>query len=489
MRLSHPIISLAVSGLLGACTVGPDYAGPPPVLSSSPPGDAGGFVRADEATPTGAPAVAEWWTVLGDPVLDGIEQRALAANPDIAAARARLDAARAALRLERANAAPNLSAMGAAAHIRIPNIGGGEENGGAPPADGQSGDTTSVNFYNLGLNANWEIDLFGGRRRSTEAARAELGGAEAGIADAQVSLTAAVAQAYLEYRDRQQRIALAEAALTQREALAVLQNQRFERGAGTLTEVEQARAQLEQARQQASGLTAEADGFANALAILAGERPGAIDPLLANPAALPLPPSSVAIGDPAALLERRPDVRAAERRLAAQTARIGVAEAARLPRLSFLGILGIGGTSPEDLTHLDDFTAIGAPMLQWNFLDFGRGAANVGQAEARRDEAEASYRGAVLAALREVEDALGNFRSARANTASQARAEASTAKMEELARQRFELGAAPRTHLIDAELAHAAAQDALVRAKSTLTAEFVTLQKALGLGWSELPAN
>ena len=489
MRHSYPAISLAVSVLLGACTVGPDYAGPPPVLSS-PQDSAGGFARADEATPAGAPAVADWWTVLGDRVLDDLEQRALAANPDIAAARARVDAARAALRLERANAAPNVSAMAVAAHIRIPDIGGeGGDDGQTPPADDQSGDTTSVNFYNLGLNANWEIDLFGGQRRNTEAARAELGGAEAGIADAQVSLTAAVAQAYLEYRDRRQRIALAEAAVTQRAALADLQNQRFERGAGTLTEVEQTRAELEQARQQASGLTAEADGFANALAILAGERPGAIDPLLANAATLPLPPSSVAVGDPAALLQRRPDVRAAERRLAAQTARIGVAEAARLPRLSFLGILGIGGTSPEDLTHLDDFTAIGAPMLQWNFLDFGRGAANVGQAEARRDEAQASYRGAVLTALREVEDALGDFRAARANAASQARAEASTAKMEELARQRFELGAAPRTHLIDAELAHAAAQDALVRAKSTLTARFVTLQKALGLGWSEPPAN
>jgi len=482
MRHFHPV-TLAACMMLGACTVGPDYAGPP-VLSSSPSGSTD-FARADEATPASAPAVAQWWTVLGDPVLDDLERRALAASPDIAAARARVDAARAALQIQRANAAPNLSAMAIAAQGRIPDIGSSDGDGQAPPGNDQSGDMTSISFYNLGLNANWELDLFGGQRRGTEAARAELGGAEAGIADAQVSLTAAVAQAYLGYRDRQQRVALAEAAVTQREAFADLQNQRYQRGAGTLTDVERARTQLEQGRQQVSGLTAEAEGFANALAILAGERPGAVDPLLAGPAALPLPPSSVAIGDPAALLQRRPDLRAAERRLAAQTARIGVAEAARLPRLSFLGILGIGGTSPSDLTRLDDFTALGAPMLQWNFLDFGSGRGNVAQANARRDEAEASYRGAVLTALREVEDALGGFRAARANVASQARAEASAAKMKELAQQRFELGAAPRTHLIDAELAHAAAQDALVLAKSTLTARFVTLQKALGLGWSE----
>lgn len=483
MRHFRPVLTIAVSTLLGACTVGPDYAGPPPVLSSSDSG-AGNFARADEATVADAPAVAEWWTVLGDPVLDDLERRALEANPDIAVAQARVDAARAALRLERANATPSVSAMGVAAHLRIPDIGGNDGGGQAPP-DEQSSDMTTASIYNLGLNANWEIDLFGGHRRITEAARAELSGAEAGVADAQVSLTAAVAQAYLEYRDRQHRIALAESVVAQREVLADFQDQRFERGAGTLTLVEQARTQVEQARQQHAGLRAEAEGYANALAILAGERPGAVDTLLAAPAEIPLPPSNVAIGDPATLIERRPDLRTAERRLAAQTARIGVAEAARLPRLSFLGILGIGGTKPGDLTRLDDFTAIGAPQLQWNFLDFGRGAANVGQAEARRDEAEASYRSAALTALREVEDALAGFRAARANAASQARAEASAAKMEELARQRYDLGAAPRTHLIDAELAHAAAEDALVRAKANLTAQFVTLQKALGLGWSD----
>jgi NodT family efflux transporter outer membrane factor (OMF) lipoprotein len=483
MRISFSAALVAFALTLGACTVGPDYAGPPPVLSSSPPLDStGGFVRGDDAAHGGAPAVADWWTALGDPVLDQLEERALAANPDIAEARARVDQARAALRLERANAAPDISAIGVAAHIRIPDI--GDDSGEAPPAE-ESSDTTSANFYNLGLNASWEIDLFGGQRRNTEAARADLVRTEAGVADAQVSLTAAVAQAYLEFRDRQQRITLAQSAVDDRGALLELETQRYERGVGNLTEVEQARTAREQAGQQVALRQAEADGFANALSLLIGERPGAVDALLATAAASPLPPASVAIGDPAALLERRPDIRAAERQIAGQTARIGVAEAARLPRLSFLGILGLGGTSPEDLTHLDDFTAIGAPMLQWSLLDFGRGAANVGQAEARRDEAVAAYRGTVIGALRDVEDALGNFRAARANAASQARAEASAAKMEDLARQRFDIGAAPRTHLLEAELAHASAREGLVQAKTALTVQFVTLQKSLGLGWSD----
>lgn len=481
--LPSTVLALCALLLVGACTVGPDYSGPPPVASTLPPeDDTGGFARADAETPAIQPDLAQWWTVLGDPVLDELEQRALAANPDIAGARARLDRARAALRLERANAAPEVSAVAVAAHIRVPDLGGDEEQT-PPPAEGED-DVSATNFFNLGVNASWEVDLFGGQRRASEAARAEAAGADANVADAQVSLTAAVAQAYLDYRDRQQRIVLAGTAVGQREQLLDFQGQRHDLGTGTLTDVEQARAMLEQARQQLAGLEAEAEGFANAVAILVGERPGTVDALLEAPRTALLPPASIAIGDPRALLQSRPDIRAAERRLAAETARIGVAEAARFPRLSFLGLLGIGGTSPGDLTHLDDFTAIGAPMLQWSFLDFGRGAANVGQAEARRDEATANYRGTVLGALRDVEDALGNFRAARTNAASQARAEASTAKLEDLARQRFDLGAAPRTHLIEAELAHADAQDGLVRAKTALTARFVALQKALGLGWS-----
>ena len=267
------------------------------------------------------------------------------------------------------------------------------------------------------------------------------------------------------------------------ELTGFLQRQRFDRGVATQSDVEQSQLALEAARQQVSPLKAEADRFANAAAILVGKAPGAVDGLLATPAAIPLPPQQIAVGDPEALLRRRPDIRVAERRLAAETARIGAAEAARFPRLTFLGILGVGGTQPSDLTNLDDFTAIAAPMLQWNFLDFGRGKAQVGQAEAKRDEAEASYRGSVLGALRDVEDALSAFRATRETVASQARGEASSAKLAQLAGQRFELGSGTRIALLQAELDHNAAQARLSRSKAQLTIDFVALQKALGLGW------
>lgn len=473
--------------LLGACTVGPDYDGPPAIASASGEAPAA-FARAGADADLAAPRLAEWWTVLDDPVLDRLEQQALAGSPDLALAQARVDEARAALGLSRAERMPSISAMASAAHIRVPGINLGEDDGSDQGNGGDQGGgsgTSSTNFYNLGLNASWEVDLFGGARRRDEAARADLGAAEANADDARVSLTSAVAEAYLALRARQQAIGLARQAVEQRSRLVDLQQQRFDLGTGTEVEVQQAKSALAQAQQQLAPLRAEADGFANALAILAGEVPGAVDALIATPADIPLPPASVAVGDPAALFARRPDIRAAERQLAAQSARIGLQKAALLPRLSFFGILGIGGTRLDDLSRLDDFTAIAAPMLQWNFLDFGRGKAQVGQATARRDQAEAQYRSTVLGALRDVEDALANFRASREAVAMAARASASAGRIAELTRQRQEHGVAALPELLNAQLAQNNAEQQLIAARAQLTADFVTLQKALGLGWQD----
>ncbi len=468
--------------LLGACTVGPDYAGPPQA-ASAPLGDA--FTRADADYGADAPALAQWWRSLGDPVLNELEDRALSANPDLAAAQARVEEARAALHETRANEAPDISAMGVAAHLRIPDVIG---DSGQDGQGGDSGGSSSANFYNLGLNAQWEVDLFGGHRRQMEAGRAQLSAAEADLADAQVGLTSAVAQAYLNLRVRREQIVLAEQAVARRQQLLELEQQRFGQGVNRQEDVARAESGLALARRQLAPLQAEADAYRNALAILAGEAPGAVDGLLAADTALPLPPASIAVGDPAALIARRPDIRAAERKLAASNAQIGATRASGLPRLSFLGILGIGGTEPSDLTHLDDFTAIGAPMLQWKFLDFGRNAARVGQAEARRDAAQAQYRSTVLTALREVEDALSSFRQSRLAVAELARAEASAASIAQQTGERFNAGTASRREVLAAELERDAASQELAAGRAALTLDFVALQKALGLGWAGQPA-
>lgn len=483
-------LSLIPLLLLGACTVGPNYAGPPKAIGSTatPPA---GFVRADNTLATTAPAVADWWTTLNDPMLNWLEERALASNPNVAVAQARLKQARSSLRLERANQAPNANASATYLHANLPELnlgGGGEEQGGANggasggSASG-SGGGTNVDFFNLGFDASWEIDLFGGRRRTVEAARASAEAAEANVADAQVSLSADVAQAYVGLRDAQQRLILArEASRMQRDTLN-LTLQRFNNGTASQLEVERLRNQVESTDAQILPLSSSVETYLNALAILIGEAPGTLDQRLAQAAPVPLPPAQVAVGDPTALLQRRPDIRAAERNLAAQTARIGVAEAAKFPRLNLMGIIGIGGTSLDSLTDLDNLVTLGAPMLQWNVLNFGRANARVGQAEGARDEAEARYRGAVLSALRDAEDSLSRFRARRNTVATLARAKASADRSAVLMQQRYRAGAATLIDTLDAERQRVAAQQSLSQAVAGLTNDYVALQKALGLGW------
>jgi outer membrane protein TolC len=191
----------------------------------------------------------------------------------------------------------------------------------------------------------------------------------------------------------------------------------------------------------------------------------------------------VPVGDPSVLLAHRPDIRAAERTLAADTAKIGQAEAARFPRLSFMGLIGIGGTKISDLGNLDDFVAVGAPQLSWSFLDFGRTKAKVGQARATRDEAEARYDGTVLSALQDAEDALARFREARVTVASLARVRDKAALTERLAQSRYQAGTATRIAALSARNDLNRAEQDLVSARAALTGDYVAIQKALGFAW------
>lgn len=472
-----------LTGLLAGCTLGPNYAGPPQALPDAPMPAT--FARADRTSLTTAPPLADWWKPLGDPVLDDLIARALASNTDVTAGEARLRQARAALGQERANAGPSVSASALYAHAHVPGLDLGSSDGGSSgEGSGEGGGgSTDLNLYNLGFNASWEVDLFGGQRRAVEAARASLEGAEASLADVQVSLAANVAKSYLDLRDRQQRIALGQQSIAWQEEALVLTRQRLERGTTTAMEVAQAEGQLASARAQIAPLAAERDAFLNALAVLTAQAPGALDASLGGGGEIPLPPASVPVGDPARLIANRPDIRAAERELAADTAKIGQAEAARFPRLSFMGLIGIGGTKISDLSKLDDFTALAAPQLSWSFLDFGRSKAKVRQTEAVRDEAEARYRGAVLTALRDAEDSLARFREGRVTVAALARAREKAALTESLAEQRFQAGTATKVALLDARRGRSTAEQNLVSARAALTADYVAIQKALGLAW------
>ncbi|WP_156678113.1 efflux transporter outer membrane subunit [Sphingomonas profundi] len=481
-----PLAGCALAALaLAGCTAGRDYEGPP--VAAPKAAVAGAFVRAGDLAiaPAPAPAGAAWWRTLADPVLDTLVSRALAGSPNVAVVQARLRQARAALRLERANGAPKLDATALYAHAHLPGVdldrSGDDEAGG--------GGSDDLNLYNLGFDASWEIDLFGGHKRTVEAARATLDAAEANVADAQVSLSAEVATAYVNLRDRQRRIALGNQAVAMQEQALALTRQREAQGTASRLDVRRLQGEVDQGRADLAPLNAELDACLDQLATLTGEEPGALDALLTPPAPLPLPPAALAIPDPAAMLRQRPDIRAAERRLASQTARIGVAEAARFPRLSFMGIVGVGGTSLSDLTKLDDFVAVGAPQLSWSFLDFGRNKARVRQAEGVRDEAEGQYRATVLAALRDAEDSLSRFRYGRVAVATLARAKASSDEAVAFNDQRYQAGTATLIDVLGARRQQIVATQRLVNAEAGLTSDYIAIHKALGLGWTTPPAT
>jgi len=467
---------LPLIALLGACTVGPNYAGPPKVATTDAPG--GHFVRGGKVATAQAPQVANWWTSLGDTTLNELETRALAGSPNLAVAQARVKQARASFKLERANQLPKASASASYIHAQIPGV----------DFTGSGNEIDSLDLVNLGFDASWEIDLFGGQRRTVEAARATLESAEANVADAQVQLSAEVAQSYVNLRDRQARLALIrQTGALQRQTLD-LTRQRLSRGTASQLDVERLQSQVETTEAQAVPIAAEIESYMNALAVLTGEAPGALDTMLQARGAVPLPPASVAIGDPSELLQRRPDIRAAERKLASQTAKIGQAEAARFPRLSFMGLIGIGGSKISDLTDPGNLSAIIAPQLSWSFLDFGRNAARVRQAEGVRDEAEAQYRQTVLAALQDAEDSLSRFGHRRESLASLVRIKASADRASVLMQQRYRAGTATLIDALDAERQRVVAEQNLAQTSAALTNDYVALQKALGLGWSAEPA-
>ncbi|MFJ3058170.1 efflux transporter outer membrane subunit [Herbaspirillum sp. NPDC087042] len=473
------LIALAAAALLAGCALGPDYAGPPDAAPHASQG--GQFVRAGDAAHAAMPA-NRWWEGLGDAELDSLVQRALQANPNVGMARARLQQSRAGLDLEQANAAPTVGASALAAHARLPPANLGALTGGSSSS---SSSPSSANLYSLGFDASWEADIFGSHRRAVQAAGATAQAAEASLADVQVSLAAEVANAYINLRDRQQRLALGEQSVQAQQDMQRLTGQRVERGTASALEQIRIQNQLDATRADLVPLQADRDAYLNQLATLLGQEPGTLDGELSAIVPVPLPPQQVAVGDPVSLLRRRPDVRAAERTLAADTAKIGQAEAARYPSLKLFGVIGLGGTHPSDLTRLDDFAAIGAPMLSWNFLDFGRAKARVTQAERVRDEAELKYRQAVLESLRDAEDALSRFRYGRVSVATVARTKASADRALDLARQRYQAGTGTLIELLDTTRQQITAQQNLLQAEANLTRSFVGVQKALGLGWSD----
>ncbi|WP_321933538.1 efflux transporter outer membrane subunit [Paraburkholderia sp. J8-2] len=479
-RFPHTALSvLAAACALAACTVGPDYRGAPAVAPEA--ANSSSFMRTPAQGVTPARAPSQWWLALNDPQLNTLIEAALAHNPDVRAAQARLRASRAQLQQQRAAELPKVGASAAAIRMREPNL-SALTSGSSSGQSGSSGGGP-ITFYTAGFDASWEIDLFGGTRRAVEAASDEADAVNADLADTQVSLAAEVAQAYIDLRDEQQRLAIAQHTAQLQQEMLTLTEQRRAGGTAAEVDVERLTTQVENTRSTLTPLAAQVEISLDQLAVLTGKAPGALDAELATAQPLPMLPASVPVSDPTTMLAQRPDIRAAERRLASSNAQIGEHVADFLPKLTLFGDLGFSAAEPGHLFRKNNFSWVGAPYLQWNLFDFGRTLGAVRGAEASRDEAEARYEKAVLAALQDANASLSRYGYQREHLVTLQKVQVSAERSATLMRQRYRAGASSLVDLLDTQRTEFTAQQNVVSGQADLLKDFVSLQKSLGLGW------
>lgn len=471
MSVRPALVALLASACaLSACTtVGPDYAAPEAIAAPT------AFARAPDATAAAAQE-PEWWRGYQDPQLDKLVGQALAANLDLAAAQARLRQARAALRRERAERTPSGGAEAGYARQRVALAAYGFDLPGV-----KSG---TLDLYRTEFDASWELDLFGGERRRVEAAHAVIAAAAARAADARVSLAAEVVSTYVDLRGGQARLALAQQILdTARRRHALIQV-RLGQGAASVDDLDKAAADLDALVAADTTLRARIDADLDALAVLSGQAPGALDEELGAPGVPLAPPAGLAVGDPASLLRRRPDVRAAERDLAADTARIGVAMADLFPKVSLSGGYGYSAVDPAKLGTASALGFHVGPTLSWNFLELNRVRADVVRTQARRDESLAIYQGKVLNALQDAETGLSRLRNQQAQVENLRRVKAAADRSLDITRLRLREGAASQFDALEAEQRRLSAQEQLVDAQTQLAMDYAALSKSLGFGWA-----
>jgi NodT family efflux transporter outer membrane factor (OMF) lipoprotein len=459
--------------LVPGCAVGPDYLAPRPALpeawSSLEEPREGQHSLAVARTMD----IPEWWQAFDDPVLTSLVERALASNLDLRAAAARLREARALRGVALAGLLPEVSTSGTYERLRF------SENGTVP------GDGSATDFFQAGFDASWEIDVFGGNRRAVEAADADVQASLEALRDIQVSLLAEVARSYVELRGLQTRIAIARRNLEAQTGTFELTRARLDAGQVTELDVARAEAQVAATSSTIPGLEAAARQMIHALAVLLGREPGALTPELAASAPIPAAPAEIPVGLPTDLLRRRPDLRQAERELAAATARIGAATADLYPRFFLIGSAGLESLSASDFFTAASRTWSIGPTIRWALFQGGRIRANIEVQNARQEQAALGFEQALLGALRDVEDALIAHSREQVRRILLAQAVDAERRAVDLAGQRYAQGLVDFLNVLEAQRALFAADDALVRSQQAIATNAIALYKAVGGGWRE----
>ena len=479
MSRDYPLASkaglcgLVLNILLGGCSVGPKYKAPTPALT--PFHNSVDASAAANASPT---PLDRWWTGFNDPMLETVVQRALNNNLDLAAALARVDQARAAAAGAGARLLPTAD-FGATATAERQSLAGnlGTIAGGFPTF------RRDIHEYALGPAASWEIDLAGGLRHGGAAARDELQAAQAIQAGTRVTVAADAADAYLLIRGYQTRLAVAKNQIATDEHLVQLVRNRYDAGAASKREIAQAEAVLEQARGIVPVLRLSLEKQLNRLDVLMGAQPGTYARELEAASEVPSIPAIPGDQQPMDVLRRRPDIIAAERRLAASNERIGAAISDYYPKISLSGALGVDSLNCGHLFSTSAFQAVGAGALRWRLLDFGKIDAEVAQARGATAEALAVYRQAVLRAAEDVENSF-SLLSQREAYQSELQAQVQAlVQARDLSEQAYRAGSITLTDVLDADRQLLSAQDELDASKADAARAAVVVFRALGGGW------
>lgn len=459
------ILTLA---LAGCAAVGPDYTRVEPQTPDEWHAELQGGLTAGSMAPE---TLAHWWSTLKDSELDSLVTRAVKGNLDLKNARSRIREARALRGISKAGLFPALDADASATKRRS------SEN---------SGTETESKLYTAGFDAGWELDVFGGVRRSVEAAQASLEATQEDLYNVLVSLLAEVGLNYVEVRTFQARLAVTEANIKTQQETYDLNRSRYQAGVIDELPVQQSLRILETSRSQIPALRTRLEAAKNRLAVLLGEQPGKLHRELAAKRPIPGLPKTVVVGIPAETLRQRPDIRRAERNLAVQTARIGLATADLYPKFRLFGTIGLESLSGKDFFEWASRTWSIGPGVSWNIFHGGAIRQNIEVQTARQEQALIQYEAAVLKALEEVENVLVAYAKEQRRRESLAKAATAAQRAALVAQDQYQVGLVDFNTVLDAQRSLLILQDELNQSNGAVISNLVRLYKALGGGWKPL---
>ena len=464
---------------MSGCAVGPDYHRPETPVPES-------WAETSDTLTAAPVSMVQWWTVFGDPPLDRLVDRALSSNKSLQLTEARILQARAQRIVAASTGLPMLNATGSYTRLKRSSNAFSFSTGGVSGTTGSVGPGAfgfSGDLFQAGLDASWEIDVFGGVRRAVEAANANIGAAQEDFRDTLVTLLGEVATNYFQIRGNQRRIAVAiENIDIQRKTVELAQG-RFQAGLGSRLEVVQAEALLATTESQIPPLETTVKQSIHQLGVLIGSEPDALLQELSPPGPLPPEPPDVPIGLPSDLLRRRPDIRRAERQLAAATAEIGVAVADLFPKLSLTGAYGYQSTKTSNLFSSGSQSWNAGPGLSLPIFRGGQIRGNIQVQTALQKQTLATYENTVLTALQDVENSIVAYAEAQAARASLGRAVSANQEATRISQDLYEKGLTDFLNVLQSEGALYQAQDRLIQNEQQALTSLVALFKALGGGW------